>query len=110
MSDATTASSFAFAELPMTPLPMTKSQVVEQIRTFNVSAPREWLESFDFSALQGYLARARGLLCDAEQIVIVGIRKIKPLPDRIQPSRAADARCPVRCPAPDLTESAASSQ
>jgi hypothetical protein len=39
-----------------------------------------------------------------------GIRKIKPLPDRIQPSRAADARCPVRCPAPDLTESAASSQ
>ena len=52
MSDATTASSFAFAELPMT-----KSQVVEQIRTFNVSAPREWLESFDFSALQGYLAR-----------------------------------------------------
>ena len=62
MSDATTASSFAFAELPMTPLPMTKSQVVEQIRTFNVSAPREWLESFDFSALQGYLARLRTMV------------------------------------------------
>jgi hypothetical protein len=57
MSDATTASSFAFAELPMT-----KSQVVEQIRTFNVSAPREWLESFDFSALQGYLARLRTMV------------------------------------------------
>ena len=62
MSDATTASSFAFAELPMTQLPMTKSQVVERIRTFNVSAPREWLESFDFSALQGYLARLRTMV------------------------------------------------
>jgi hypothetical protein len=67
MSDATTASSFAFAQLPMTQLPMTqlpmtKSQVVEQIRTFNVSAPREWLESFDFSALQGYLARLRTMV------------------------------------------------
>jgi hypothetical protein len=57
MSDATTASSFTIAELPMT-----KSQVVEQIRTFNVSAPREWLESFDFSALQGYLARLRTMV------------------------------------------------
>lgn len=38
---------------------MTKSQVVEQIRRFNVSAPREWLESFSFSALQGYLDRLR---------------------------------------------------
>jgi hypothetical protein len=38
---------------------MTKSQVVEQIRCFNVSAPREWLESFSFSALQGYLDRLR---------------------------------------------------
>ena len=57
MSDATTASSFAIAELPMT-----KSQVVEQIRTFNVSAPREWLESFDFGALQGYLARLRTMV------------------------------------------------
>ena len=62
MSDATTASSFTIAELPVTPLPMTKSQVVEQIRTFNVSAPREWLESFDFSALQGYLARLRTMV------------------------------------------------
>ena len=38
---------------------MTKSQVVEQIRRFNISAPREWLESVSFSALQGYLDRLR---------------------------------------------------
>jgi hypothetical protein len=38
---------------------MTKSQVVEQIRRVNISAPREWLESFSFSALQGYLVRLR---------------------------------------------------
>jgi len=39
--------------------PMTKSQLVEQIRRLNASAPREWLESFDFRALERYLRRLR---------------------------------------------------
>jgi len=39
--------------------PMTKSQLVEQIRRLNASAPREWLESFDFGALERYLRRLR---------------------------------------------------
>ena len=38
---------------------MTKSQLVEQIRRFNASAPREWLEAFDFRALERYLDRLR---------------------------------------------------
>ena len=39
--------------------PMTKSQVVAQIRRINASAPREWLETFDFRALERYLDRLR---------------------------------------------------
>ena len=39
--------------------PLTKSQLVEQIRRLNASAPREWLEAFDFRALEGYLRRLR---------------------------------------------------
>jgi hypothetical protein len=38
---------------------MTKSQLVEQIRRFNASAPREWLEAFDFRTLERYLDRLR---------------------------------------------------
>ena len=38
---------------------MTKSQLVDQIRRFNASAPREWLDGFDFRALEGYLRRLR---------------------------------------------------
>ena len=40
-------------------VPMTKSQVVAQIRRINESAPREWLEGFDFRALERYLDRLR---------------------------------------------------
>lgn len=39
--------------------PMTKSQLVDQIRRFNASATREWLERFDFVALERYLRRLR---------------------------------------------------
>lgn len=45
--------------------PMTKSQLVDQIRRFNASAPREWLEGFDFRALEGYLGRLRTAVADA---------------------------------------------
>ena len=38
---------------------VTKSQLVDQILAFNASAPREWLESFEFGALEGYLRRLR---------------------------------------------------
>ena len=38
---------------------MTKSQLVEQIRRVNASAPREWLERFDFGTLERYLERLR---------------------------------------------------
>ncbi len=37
----------------------TKTQLVEQICAVNTSAPREWLESFDFAALERYLGRLR---------------------------------------------------
>ena len=40
-------------------MPLTKSQVVAQIRRLNASAPREWLEAFDFRALERYLDRLR---------------------------------------------------
>ena len=39
---------------------LTKSQVVERIRRHNGSAPREWLERFDFRALEDYLSRLSG--------------------------------------------------
>jgi hypothetical protein len=45
--------------------PLTKSQLVEQIRRLNASAPREWLEAFDFRALEGYLGRLREAVADA---------------------------------------------
>ncbi|MFM7799359.1 MAG: hypothetical protein ACKOEL_00630 [Planctomycetota bacterium] len=54
---------------------MTKSQVVEQIRRVNASAPREWLERFDFRALERYLDRLRdgaGLGAQASADVAVG--------------------------------------
>jgi hypothetical protein len=38
---------------------VTKSQLVDQILAFNASAPREWFESFEFGALEGYLRRLR---------------------------------------------------
>lgn len=41
------------------PTRATKSQLVEQIRTVNTSAPREWLEGFDFAVLERYLGRLR---------------------------------------------------
>ena len=49
--------------------PMTKSQLVEQIRRINASAPREWLETFDFRALEGYLGRLRSAIADAAPTV-----------------------------------------
>ena len=54
---------------------MTKSQVVEQIRRVNASAPREWLERFDFRALERYLDRLRvgtGIAAQASVDVAVG--------------------------------------
>lgn len=39
---------------------LTKSQVVERIRTLNSSAPREWLERFDYRTLEAYLGRLTG--------------------------------------------------
>ena len=66
--------------------------------------------AYDEPILRNIAGKNPGLKVLPEPITVEGIRKIKPLPDRIQPSRAADARCPFRCPAPDMTESAASSQ
>jgi MoxR-like ATPase len=91
--------------LPPLFLVMATQNPIEQEGTYPL--PEAQLDRFLLHVRVGYPAR------DAEREILRiarGIRKIKPLPDRIQPSRAADARCPVRCPAPDLTESAASSQ
>ncbi len=91
--------------LPPLFLLMATQNPIEQEGTYPL--PEAQLDRFLLHVRVGYPAR------DAEREILRiarGIRKIKPLPDRIQPSRAADARCPVRCPAPDLTESAASSQ
>jgi MoxR-like ATPase len=91
--------------LPPLFLVMATQNPIEQEGTYPL--PEAQLDRFLLHVRVGYPAR------DAEREILRiarGIRKIKPLPDRIQPSWAADARCPVRCPAPDLTESAASSQ
>ena len=48
--------------------PMTKSQVVAQIRRINASAPREWLEAFDFRALERYLDRLHTQLRPARTV------------------------------------------
>jgi MoxR-like ATPase len=91
--------------LPPLFLLMATQNPIEQEGTYPL--PEAQLDRFLLHVRVGYPAR------DAEREILRiarGIRKIKPLPDRIQPSWAADARCPVRCPAPDLTESAASSQ
>ena len=50
--------------------PMTKSQLVDQIRRFNASATREWLESFDFASLERYLRRLRPAADTGTQISI----------------------------------------
>jgi hypothetical protein len=75
-----------------------------------VKAGKADAAAYDEPILRNIAGKNPGLKVLPEPITVEGIRKIKPLPDRIQPSRAADARCPFRCPAPDLTESAASSQ
>ena len=50
--------------------PMTKSQLVDQIRRFNASATREWLESFDFASLERYLRRLRPAVDTGTQMSI----------------------------------------